>query len=450
MPAVSGSLAAQRDRPTKGHLRARLSMMQRPSAEESAASLRHASCTLLPGFDRDPFVTWSLGMQLARPLTLVLLLLLQAATARAVIKEADILVTDNESNHLVRVDPDTGEQIELEDQNNVTLCSGVMAPFSPQGLDVDANRNVFLVNVHSQTLASEVLVFREDGSCESVASGPDLVDSDDVAVEPAGTLIVSSSRCASCGPGSPPAIIRVDPLTGVQTPLAIGSLLTDPELLAVDPEDGSIYVADDGDPGNGIAAAIIRVDPVSGEQTRVSQAGLFFNLSGIAMEAGGTLVVTDRGDKLASGVASQTKVIRVDPALPMPNQTRLDDPASLPTLFGNSRPEYDGVAAEQSGQLIVGVQVDGPIGPVLGPNAGLIRLQPDNGAQTLMAFGGPLFSPGRVLEGVDGVTIVPEPSIGALHGAAMLALGGLGRWQKRRKQPGFARRLRREAVAWSS
>lgn len=166
---------------------------------------------------------------------------------------------------------------------------------------------------------------------------------------------------------------------------------------------------------------------MSGIQTRLSEGGLFFNLSGLAVEAPGTLIVTDRGNKTGSGIAAETKVIRIDLAIPfpMPNQSRVDDPNELPDL-GGSRAEYDGIAIDRNGKLIVGVQVDGPVGFSTGPNGGVILMQPDTGAQTLISFGGPDFFMG-VLEGVDGIAIVPEPEIALLQLVALTLLAGLAR-----------------------
>ena len=366
------------------------------------------------------------------PISFFLVALLFAVPARGALKFGDILVTDNESNHLVRVTPETGLQIELADRGDVALCSALTTSFAPQGLAVSAARDVYTANVAQLPFPapSEVIRFNEDGTCDSVASGVDLAESDDVAIEPAGTIVVVTIRCPSCAASSPPALLRVNPETGVQSQISFGGLFVDPEMLAVDPIDGSIYVGDDGNSGAGIPPSILRVDPVSGVQTKLSEGDLFFNLSGLAIEAPGTLVATDRGNKAAVGSASETKVIRIDLARPFPmtNQSRVDDPATLPD-FGGSRAEYDGIAVDRDGDLIVGLQVDGPVGISAGPNGGVIRMEPVTGAQVLVTFGGPDFALG-VLEGVDGVVIVPEPSPGLLRMAALASLVTIARLKR--------------------
>lgn len=366
-----------------------------------------------------------------RELLIVGAVLLYSLPAHAALKPADILVSDNESKHIVRVDSDTGLQIEFADRGDVELCSVFPTPFNPQGVAIDSSRRVYSVNVADLTFPapSEVIRFNVDGSCDSVASGVDLAESDDVAIERAGTLLITTISCPSCGGGSPPALVRVDPDTGIQDAFSSGGFLADPELIAVDPIDGSIFVADDGDLAAQIPPTVLRIDPVSGEQTKVSSGDLFFNLSGLAVESPSTLVVTDRGNKTVSGIASETKVIRINLALPFPqaNQSRVDDPSTLPDFEGN-RAEYDGIEIDRNGELIVGVQVDGPVGTSPGPNGGVIRIQPDTGAQVLVTFGGPTFSTGLgVLEGADGVAIVPEPPAALLQLVVLTVLAAVAR-----------------------
>jgi sugar lactone lactonase YvrE len=367
------------------------------------------------------------------PFPVFIVALLCALPAQGALKFGDILVTDNESNHIVRVVPETGEQIQFADRGDVALCSVLPTSFAPQGLATDRESFVYSVNVAQLPFPApaEVIRFDADGNCSPVTSGVDVVESDDVLIEAEGTLIVTTLRCPSCGAGSPPALLRVDPETGAQTQLSFGGLLEDPELLAVDPVDGTIFVADDGNPGQGILPLILAVDPVSGQQTLLSQGDLLFNLSGLAFEGPDSLVATDRGNSAAAAApASETKVIRIDLTLafPAPNQSRVDDPATLPDFEG-SRAEYDGIEIDRNGNLVVGVQVDGPVGVSLGPNGGVIRMDPGTGGQMLVTFGGPsLLGVLGILEGADGVAIIPEPSPGFLHIAALASLIAIRKW----------------------
>lgn len=366
------------------------------------------------------------------PFPVFIVALLCALPAQGALKFGDILVTDNESNHIVRVVPETGEQIQFADRGDVALCSVLSTSFAPQGLATDRESFVYSVNVAQLPFPApaEVIRFDADGNCSPVTSGVDVVESDDVLIEAEGTLIVTTLRCPSCAAGSPPALLRVDPETGAQTQLSFGGLFEDPELLAIDPVDGTIFVADDGNPGQGILPSILAVDPESGQQTRLSEGNLLFNLSGLAFEGPDSLVATDRGNTAAAGPASETKVIRIDLTLafPLPNQSRVDDPATLPDFEG-SRAEYDGIEIDRNGNLVVGVQVDGPVAGSTGPNGGVIRMDPGTGGQMLVTFGGPsLLGVLGVLEGADGVAIVPEPSPGFLHIAALASLIAIRKW----------------------
>jgi hypothetical protein len=100
--------------------------------------------------------------------------------------------------------------------------------------------------------------------------------------------------------------------------------------------------------------------------------------------------------------------------------------------FAGSRAEYDGIEIDRNGNLVVGVQVDGPVPGSTGPNGGVIRMDPGTGGQMLVTFGGPsLFG---ILEGADGVAIVPEPSAGFLHIAALASLIAIRKWGSRGKR----------------
>ncbi len=373
-------------------------------------------------------------------LLIVVVALLYSLPAHA-LKPGDIMVTDNESNHVVRVDPDTGLQTEFADRGDVALCSVLLSSFSPQGVAVDSSMRVYAVNVADVPLPvppevplpapSEVIRFNLDGSCDSVASGIDLADSDGVAIERAGTLLVTTSRCVSCAASSPPALIRVNPNTGDQVVLSFGRFFTDPEQIAVDPVDGSIYVSDDGN-FTTIPASIVRVNPVSGVQTRVSAGGFFFNLSGLVVETPGLLLATERGDKLAGGLSHQTKVIRINLGIPFPgfNQSRVDSPFAFPVT---PRPEYDGIAVDENGELILGLQFDN-----LGASIGAVtQMQPITGLQSVITIStGP---PLGVLEGVDGVAIVPEPGAGLTQLAVLAVLATLARRASQKPASGRTR-----------
>lgn len=75
------------------------------------------------------------------------------------------------------------------------------------------------------------------------------------------------------------AIVRVDPVSGVQTVVSSGGSLVNPNGVATDAA-GDIIVADESAFGSG---GIIRVDPSTGVQTTISSGGLFQGPAGVAV-----------------------------------------------------------------------------------------------------------------------------------------------------------------------
>ena len=138
----------------------------------------------------------------------------------------------------------------------------------------------------------------------------------DLAVEPDGKLVVADLGEPNRKDG---AVIRVDPLTGVQSLVSSGGEFFDPAGIAVAP-DGQIYVVDNRAPDND--GAVIRVEPRSGAQTLVTERSsapgrreldLPF---GIAIEGDGKLVVSNRESPASLPILCSVlgKVVRVDPA----------------------------------------------------------------------------------------------------------------------------------------
>jgi sugar lactone lactonase YvrE len=117
----------------------------------------------------------------------------------------------------------------------------------------------------------------------------------DIAVAPDGSLLVADmGTYATPGARTPDGrIIRVDPVTGMQSLVTSGNLLVDPAGLAVAP-DGLIYVVENvgllGEPG------VVSVNPANGAQTLVTQGGQLCYPFGIAVHPSGSLLVTDYGD----------------------------------------------------------------------------------------------------------------------------------------------------------
>ncbi|MEZ4217278.1 MAG: SMP-30/gluconolactonase/LRE family protein [Myxococcota bacterium] len=314
------------------------------------------------------------------------------------LQEGDIVVTDNETGNIVRIDPASGLQ---------TLLPCAYAFRRPQGV-VATTDEVLFVNVPSIVLLDGELVSLTDAGCGPVSQGGDLENSDGIALDRDGTVIVSSTACPSCGAGAPPAIVRVDPVTSVQTPVSSGAAFVNPEHIAVRP-GGRLYVSDDGCPTCNpiVPPALFDVDPATGAQTVVSEAQLLINVSGIALEQDGHVLVADRGCSACVPVIP-SRVVRVDPLGPvLANQTLL----ASATLNN----EFDGVAIDATGAIFVGVENS------LADTGGVSRIDGTTGLETPLSLG--IF-----LEDVDGIAIVvPEPGSSAAAVAALAALAALAR-----------------------
>jgi DNA-binding beta-propeller fold protein YncE len=242
----------------------------------------------------------------------------------------------------------------------------------------------------------------------------------DLAVEPGGQLVVADLGEPNRKDG---AVIRVDPLTGVQSLVSSGGEFFDPAGIAVAP-DGWIYVVDNRAPDND--GAVIRVDPRTGAQTLVTERSsrpgrreldLPF---GIAIERDGNLVVSNRESPAPLPVLCQVlgKVVRVDPV--SGNQVKVSGAGHIAWPLG--------VAVAPDGRIVVAnecgaggglVLLDGPAQRVLTPNGsqdvlvtpervafdpggrllvsdfgagpdgegGIVSVDPDTGAQSLVRSG---------------------------------------------------------------
>ena len=87
------------------------------------------------------------------------------------------------------------------------------------------------------------------------------------------------------------SVIRVDPATGAQSPLASGGSFIEPSSIVFDSQ-GQLLVVDTEAFG-GTTGGVIRVDPVTGAQTPLASGAPFANPSGIALDLQGRILVTD-------------------------------------------------------------------------------------------------------------------------------------------------------------
>jgi DNA-binding beta-propeller fold protein YncE len=213
----------------------------------------------------------------------------------------------------------------------------------------------------------------------------------DLAIEPDGHLVVADMGVPNQRDG---AIIRVHPLTGVQTLVSSGGEFFDPAGLTVAP-DGQIYVVDNRAPDND--GAVIRVDPRTGAQTLITErsSGAGRNLLdlpfGIAMEADGSLVVSNRvsPDRLPLLCQALGKVVRVNPATGW--QTEVSSAGQIAWPLG--------LAVAPSGGIVVANECGARGGLILLDPLGLLQrlITPNNDQDVLVTPERIAFDPGGAL-----------------------------------------------------
>lgn len=199
----------------------------------------------------------------------------------------------------------------------------------------------------------------------------------DLAVEPDGKLVVADLGVPNRKDG---AVIRVDPLTGVQSLVSSGGEFFDPAGIAVAP-DGQIFVVDNRAPDND--GAVIRVDPRTGAQTLVTERSsapgrqLLDLPFGIAIESDGKLVVSNRESPALLPVLCPIlgTVVRVDPATG--EQTRVSSAGHIAWPLG--------LAVGPDGGIVVANECGTGGGLVLLDRLGLVqRLLTPNGSQDVL------------------------------------------------------------------
>lgn len=178
-------------------------------------------------------------------------------------------------------------------------------------------------------------------------------------------------------------VIRVDPVTGAQTPISSGDNFVDPIGIAF-AANGDILVVDFQAFIRGLGG-VIRVNPVSGAQTHVSSDDFFVNPIGIALEASGNIVISD---------LSAPGVIRVSPTTGVQSEVAVDE-----GYFTN-------LSLPPSGPWGIAVASDGTLFVADRNTNNIVRVNPITGAQTLLPVIGGLFTPGGVAFDAAGQLLV--------------------------------------------
>lgn len=242
----------------------------------------------------------------------------------------------------------------------------------------------------------------------------------------AGDLIVAD-------PGSA-RIVKVDPLSGAQTLIAQGGMLSGPQAVVVD-ASGDILVAD-GVPSGGPTptAQILRIDPATGSQTLICEGGLLQAPYGMTLDSQGNILVADpyysvggvSGAILkinpATGVQS---VAAVGPWIHSPMDVTFDSAGNMYVATTLPMGGFNGVGVVKidalgnqsqisSGSLpswTGGIVVDAsgtPFTSELYYYNGIFRINPSSGAQSVFSSGYPFQDPWDLAIDLDGNFVVVD------------------------------------------
>ena len=327
---------------------------------------------------------------------------LTPALAAGQLQEGNIIVVDPNAyggdGGLIAVDPQSGAQSILSNaqtsaQDLYRDPTGIA--FSPDGSIIVADPLAFggsggLIRVDPNT-GQQTPLSNNDISFANL-----FVDPVGVAVAPSGALMVADAGAA----GGSGAVIAVDAGSGQQALISSNAsssldFFVDPFGITVE-RSGTVLVADPETPApvSGTEGAIIAVDPVTGAQKLVtsndnSQADLFADPRGIAVETPGTLLTANTSTDPAS-----TGVVLVSRASGQQYGLATDATFSSPT----------GISIDLDGQALVADSA------AFGGGGGLIRVDPVTGARSTVS--GDPTSPGTLFVDPSGVVVVPPTCLG--------------------------------------
>ncbi len=342
---------------------------------------------------------------------------LAAPPAASALTPGDILVSDysgfDGGGGLIEVNPATGARTTVSANDHPiglpNFAEPVVAAFEANGDIVVAEQSGSdVLRIDPATGA------RTTVSSSAVGTGTELSTPNGIAVASNGDLLVADFSAFDGNGG----IIRIDPVTGNRTAVSSNSLGTGPSFgfgpdgIVIAP-DGSLIIVDT------LAYSVFRVDPATGNRTTITSnsvgTGPLFNyVYGVALEAGGTILVAD-----PYGYDGNGGVIRIDPA----NGNRTTVSSNL-VGTGPSLNRPDALALLSDGTIIAGTR---GLSDDTTADGSVLRIDPVTGNRTLVSDNtSPTGTPALI--DVSAVAIIPALPTAA-YPSAVAADGPVGYWR---------------------
>jgi hypothetical protein len=320
---------------------------------------------------------------------------LLAAPARAAIEPGDLVVADQNaeggSGALIRVDPDSGRQLLLS--SNAISGQGLLQ--DPVAVALTRDGSLLVADREAFGLSGGVIRVDPDTGQQSVLSS-NLLSAADLFAEPSGIAVSGAGKIYVSDQdafGGTGGVIGVDPDSGQQFAVMSNAdsgldLFEDPTGIAIE-AGGDLAVSDiSSPPGPDQTGAIVGVDLETAQQflissNSVSGADLFEDPYAVAAQANRDLLVANySSDPAATGVIRVSRFSGEQGAL----------------AFGTFFSIPTGIDIDAGGQGIVADP------NAFGGSGGLIRVDPDSGAQVPLSHN--LISPPGLFVDPTGLLVV--------------------------------------------
>jgi hypothetical protein len=199
-------------------------------------------------------------------------IVISAAQAASVLSAGDIVVGDQLSYAVVKVDPGTGAQ---------TILSSGGSIQNPFGIQIDANGSIIVADTPGGLFSIDPATGNQTAIPNSVVHM-----TRSVLIEADGKLLVGGSDFAGAG-----GLSRVDPTNGNTTLISSGGRLSDNYGIGIDANGDAIVGNAYGPDAAGTDPVVLSIDLSGGSQTAVSNGGVVQEVWGLVIASDGTIVV---------------------------------------------------------------------------------------------------------------------------------------------------------------